>query len=124
MPVARQRFPLFVPKRSPVATAVLIALGSPSVFAQQQEDTGTLGEVVVTAQKREENLQNVPISLQSLNSKTLEQLNVQDFKAYVQYLPSVSMQPSIGSGSGFNLVYMRGVSTGGDGQATGHRTDD
>jgi outer membrane receptor protein involved in Fe transport len=123
MLVSRPRFPFHVRKRTPVATAVLIALGSAQVLAQEQsqgqgQEEDTLGEVVVTAQKREENLQNVPISLQSLNSKSLEQLNVQGFKEYVQYLPTVSQQPSIGSGSGFNLVYMRGVATGGDGQAT------
>ena len=48
----------------------------------------------------------------------MEELNVQNFKDYVQFLPSVSMQPSIGAGSGFNAVYMRGIATGGDGQAT------
>ena len=101
--------------RTPVATAVLLALGSPSVLAQE---TTALGEVVVTAQKRAENLQNVPISIETFGEQKLEELNVQDFKEYVQFLPSVSMQPSIGAGSGFNAVYMRGIATGGDGQAT------
>ncbi len=121
MLVSRPGFARLIYKRTPVATAVLIALGSPAVLAQEQdqgEDAGKLEQVVVTAQKREENLQSVPISLQSLNSKTLQQLNVQGFKDYVQHLPTVSMQPSPGAGSGFNLVYMRGVATGGDGQAT------
>ena len=90
--------------RTPVATAVLIALGTRVVFAQEPaKDDSTLGEVVVTAQKREENLQSVPISLNLLNSASLEQLDIKDFKEYVQYLPTVSMQPSPGSGSGFNL---------------------
>ena len=82
-----------------------------------QEPT-TLGEVTVTAQKRTENLQNVPISLATLDTKTLEELHVQTFKDYVQMLPSVSMQPGLGAGSGFSAVYMRGVATGADGQAT------
>ena len=101
--------------RTPVATAVLLALGSPVALAQ---DSTTLGEVVVTAQKRAENLQNVPISIDALGQQKLEELNVQNFKEYVQFLPSVTMQPSIGAGSGFNAVYMRGIVTGGDGQAT------
>jgi outer membrane receptor protein involved in Fe transport len=98
-----------------VATAVLLALASPALLAQEQT---TLGEVTVTAQKRTENLQDVPISIQSLNNKTLEELNVQNFADYVQMLPSVSMQPALGSGSGFAAVYMRGIATGTDGQAT------
>ncbi len=101
--------------RTPVATAVLLALASPAIMAQEQT---TLGEVIVTAQKRTENLQNVPISLTSLNTETLEELNIQNFKSYVQYLPSVSSSQAMDAGSGFNLVYMRGVATGGDGQAT------
>ncbi len=101
--------------RTPVATGVLLALGSPAVHAQ---DTTSLEEVIVTAQKRAESLQDVPISLDALGQEKLEELNVQNFKDYVQFLPSVSMQPAIGAGSGFSLVYMRGVATGGDGQAT------
>jgi outer membrane receptor protein involved in Fe transport len=83
-----------------------------------QETTTALGEVIVTAQKRTESLQNVPISIDALGEERMEELNVQNFKDYVQFLPSVTMQPSIGAGSGFNQVYMRGVATGGDGQAT------
>ena len=101
--------------RTPIATAVLLALGSP--LAQSQETT-TLGEVVVTAQKRVENLQDVPVSIDAIGEEKLDELNVQNFKDYVQFLPSVTMAPSIGSGSGFNSVYMRGIATGGDGQAT------
>ncbi len=101
--------------RTPVATAVLLALSSPSLMAQE---TTALGEVIVTAQKRSESLQNVPISIDAIGQEKLEELNIQNFKDYVQFLPSVSTQPSIGAGSGFNAVYMRGIATGGDGQAT------
>lgn len=101
--------------RTPVATAVLLALGSPAVLAQQPT---MIEEVVVTAQKRTENLQDVPISIQALNTKTLEELHVQNFADYVQMLPSVTMDRDGTSGSGFSLVYMRGIATGGDGQAT------
>jgi len=114
--------PLVLPKRpqshlarTPLASAVLLALASPSLMAQ---DTTTLGEVLVTAQKRTESLQNVPISIDALGEKKLEELHVQNFKDYVQFLPSVTMQPVGGAGSGYNAVYMRGVVTGGDGQAT------
>ncbi len=101
--------------RTPVATAVLLALASPMVLAQEQT---ALGEVVVTAQKRTENLQDVPISLQALNNETLEQLHVQNFEDYVKMLPSVASSPGIQGGAGFAQVYMRGIATGGDGQAT------
>ncbi|MGE0032128.1 MAG: TonB-dependent receptor [Steroidobacteraceae bacterium] len=101
--------------RTPVATAVLLALGIPTAVAQE---TSALGEVIVTAQKREQSLQDVPISLDSLGEEKLEQLNVQNFKQYVQFLPTVTMAPSLGAGAGYSAVYMRGIATGGDGQAT------
>ncbi len=82
------------------------------------QDTSTLGEVIVTAQKREQSLQDVPISIKALDSQTLDELNIQNFKDYVQFLPTVTMAASDGAGSGYNAVYMRGVATGGDGQAT------
>src|SRR6266850_2805717 len=109
-----KRLPAYV-RRTPVATAVMLALSSQALQAQ---DTTTLGEVVVTAQKRSENLQDVPISLEALSSQKLEELHVQNFQDYVKILPSVTMTPGVGSGAGFAAVYMRGIVTGGDGQAT------
>ena len=90
-------------------------LSSTQLMAQQESTS--LGEVIVTAQKRSENLQDVPISLESISNQSIEELNIQNFKTYTQYLPSVQTQQSMQSGGGYNLVYMRGVATGGDGQA-------
>ena len=121
MPVVLPKRPSVLLTHTPVASAVLLALGSPAAHSQQTPQEGgatSLGEVIVTAQKRAESLQNVPISVDALGEQKMEELNVQNFKDYVQFLPSVSMQPSIGAGSGFNAVYMRGIATGGDGQAT------
>jgi outer membrane receptor protein involved in Fe transport len=101
--------------RTPLATGVLLALASPVLMAQ---GAVTIDEVVVTAQKRSENLQDVPISIQALGSQTIQELGIVNFKDYAQMLPSVAMTPNIGAGSSFSKVYMRGISTAGDGQAT------
>ncbi len=80
-------------------------------------DTATSGdEIIVTAQKREENLQNVPISIQALGNKKLDQLNVADFNDFTKLLPSVSFQTSQ---PGVTNVYIRGVASGGDGNHSG-----
>jgi iron complex outermembrane receptor protein len=100
---------------SPIATAVLAAVGGQAALAQ---DSGGLEEVVVTAQKRAENMQDVPISIDAIGTEKLEQLNISNFTDYVRMLPSVAATPSIGAGAGFSAVYMRGIVTGGDGQAT------
>ena len=48
--------------------------------------------VMVTAQKRAENLQKVPISVQVLDSAKLEQLNISKFNDYINFLPTVSYE--------------------------------
>ena len=97
------------------ASSVMIGallLASNTVTAQDL----TLEEVIVTAQKREQNLQDIPVSVQVLGTQELEQLDISDFTDYVQYLPSVSFQAF---GPGQNLIYMRGVADGGDGNFSG-----
>ena len=94
-------------------TAAPPAAPTPPPSAQ---DGTALEEVVVTAQKREENLQNVPVSIQALGTATLEQRQVNNFGDFVKYLPSVSYQtvaPSVTN------VYVRGVASGGDGNHSG-----
>jgi outer membrane receptor protein involved in Fe transport len=67
-----------------------------------------LEEVVVTATRRTENLQNVPIAITALTGTTLNQLNVQTLDDFVKFLPNVS---TAGLGPGQSEVYMRGLST-------------
>jgi len=73
-------------------------------------------EIIITATKREENLQNVPISVQAIGTKRLDQLNISNFEQYTKQLPSVSFQTAQ---PGVTVVYMRGVATGGDGNHSG-----
>ena len=91
--------------------AALLASSMLTGVAQAQSNQGNtaLEEVVVTAQKRSENLQDVPVSIQALGGEKLEQLQVSSFVDYVKYLPSVSFTTS---GPGFGQVYMRGVASG------------
>ena len=116
-------------RRLPLAAAICFAMSMPA-FAQdatqtQPPDTtqakprvATLGAVTVTAQKRTENLQKVPISIQVLGSERIEQLHIANFDDYVKYLPSVSYQSA---GPGFSEIYMRGVASGGDGNHSASR---
>src|SRR5262249_36436142 len=66
-------------------------------------------EVVVTAQRRSENMQDVPISMQAMTSETLQQLNVSTFDDYIKYLPNVT---TANNGPGQNKMLMRGLSAG------------
>tara|TARA_R110000868_G_scaffold307426_2_gene568994 strand:- start:62659 stop:64941 length:2283 start_codon:yes stop_codon:yes gene_type:complete len=75
-----------------------------------------LEEVVVTSRKRSESLQNVPVSIQALNSRKLEALGISGFDDYVSMLPSVTISSQ---GPGKAEIYMRGAADGGDGNVSG-----
>src|SRR5277367_1937260 len=91
-------------KALPLASAILACLNA--AHAQEAAPSGTLEEVVVTAQKRTESLQNVPVSITALGSQQLQDLHVQNFEDYIQYLPSVAIKST---GPGQDKIYMRGV---------------
>ena len=69
----------------------------------------TLQTVIVTAQRRAQNIQDVPITIQAMTGQTLKNLNVQTFADYVKYLPNVSTGSQ---GPGMGTLFMRGLSTG------------
>jgi outer membrane receptor protein involved in Fe transport len=110
--------------RLPLASAIsaILAGGLPVAHAAPEPaadtDTATLEEVVVTAQKRTENLQDVPISIEVLDSAKIEQLNIAGLDDYVKYSPSVAYSRAEGQGGngqpGTSHIYMRGVVSGGN----------
>ena len=89
----------------------LIAV-SPAYAQDTQEDEGQ-PVITVTALKREQNLQDVPLAITALGNEQLDELQINDIEDAVKFLPSVSMQVSQGSpGPGFSQVYFRGVASG------------
>ncbi|MBV8495187.1 MAG: TonB-dependent receptor, partial [Gammaproteobacteria bacterium] len=89
--------------------AVAAFAAAPVTSETSATETGGLAEVIVTAQRRSENIQDVPITIQALTSETLSQLNVETFDQFVRYLPNVT-QATFGPGQG--ELYMRGLSLG------------
>lgn len=100
--------------RSTISAAIATILADAAALmyhapaAAQTPSTG-IEEVTVTATRREENLQNVPIAITALTGETLSQLSVTTFEDYVKYVPNVTAQ---GLGPGQNNIYMRGLATG------------
>ena len=68
-------------------------------------------EITVTAQRRTENIQDVPIAIQALTGQTLQELNVENFDDLINFTPNVT---ETGFGPGQVSIYMRGLSVGGD----------
>src|SRR5271168_4545489 len=106
-----------------LASTVLAApyVFGPAASAQDQpaaSNGGQIEEIVVTAQKRSENMQTVPVSIQAFSGKKLDQMNATEFSDYVKFLPSVVYQTIAPNQT---TVYMRGISTAGgqDGNHSG-----
>jgi iron complex outermembrane receptor protein len=97
-----------------VRTAVATLMASSAIgmsvpaFAQAAAE-GDNDEIVVTAQKREQNLQDVPVAITAIGTEKLDQLQVNEFADVVKFLPSVTIQQG---GPGFAQVYFRGVASG------------
>ncbi len=71
--------------------------------------TATLEEVVVTARKREENLQNVPVSIEAIDTRELRIRSLETLSDVGQSTPNVFFGGGVQAGSAGNLVYIRGV---------------
>lgn len=102
---------------SSALVAPAYAQSAPDAPATPVQSAGDYeGDIVVTAQKRDQSIQSVPISIQAIGTKRLDDLNISNFNQYTQLLPSVSFQTTQ---PGSTVVYMRGVASGGDGNHSG-----
>ena len=93
---------------------------APEATAPSRPAERTDGDtIVVTAQRREENLQDVPIAITAITTKTLDDLQVDKFEDYARLVPSLSFKSGGGGGSpsgpGTSNVYFRGVASGENG---------
>ncbi|MFC3053264.1 TonB-dependent receptor [Kordiimonas pumila] len=88
------------------AIALTTALAGTAVLSGAVQ--AEVEEIIVTATKRAESTQDVPVAVTAMSSTTLEDLNVDVFTDYLLELPGVS---SGGSGPGQGTIYIRGLSS-------------
>ncbi len=90
------------------AIAIMGAGASPALGQQAAAANNGIADIVVTATRRSENLQDVPIAVQALSGDTLTQLGVVNFDKLIEFLPNVRTG---GRGPGQSQIYIRGLST-------------
>jgi outer membrane receptor protein involved in Fe transport len=110
------------PQRNPLATALIVALVSmslsPDARAQaaaadpENDEPTTLSAITVTAQKREEALQDVPISVTALNEQILQDTGVRDVKDLQVLVPGLTVTSTQSEAQ--TTVRIRGIGTVGD----------
>ena len=89
-------------KLSVAVSSALAGYGADVVGAQEIE------EIIVTATKRAESAQNIPVSVQAVGGDDLRDLRIETFDQYVEFLPNVV---SAGNGPGKKELYIRGTAT-------------
>jgi len=113
-----------LPQRATLATAVLVALAStlfasavsaqdaPAAATSDEEETTTLATMTVTAQKREEQMQDVPISVTALPEQLLRDTGVRDIKDLQVLVPGLTVTST--QSEAITTARIRGVGTVGD----------
>lgn len=100
-------------KHSSLSLAVALGLCAPLTYAQEtpadaQAEQGTLDAIVVTARKREETLQDVPVAVTAFTADSLDKLNVEDLSDLDAQVPNLTIYAARGSSSTVT-AYIRGV---------------
>ena len=90
--------------KTTLAVSLLLPLAVPAALAQQ-----TLEEVIVTAQKREQSAQDVPLALTAVGASAIEALGMQEFADITRISPSLTM--SSGNNKQQTTISIRGIGT-------------
>jgi iron complex outermembrane recepter protein len=104
------------------------SLPAPSAAPPREEEPVALQEVIVTAQKRTENILSVPISITAVNEAVLDQRGVKDIDDLSRLVPGVSLiTPAVATtpqSTGVRVVSIRGISATAGSATTGIYVDD
>ncbi|MDZ4372783.1 MAG: TonB-dependent receptor [Phenylobacterium sp.] len=99
-------------ERRRLVAMVLAAGGLTGANAQAQTAEAQLEELVVTAQKRAENVQDVPLSITALSGRDLEAANVTNFRELTAMVPALRMEGSNNTRN--TTVSLRGIGNSGN----------
>ena len=76
-------------------TAAFALCGAPAAFAQEAETATAEGEIIVTAQRRNERLQDVPIAVTALNAEQIESQGLQSTHDLAQAVTGMTITESV-----------------------------
>ena len=103
-----------LPLNRAIALVTLTSIASANVISQESSDNelldpARLEEIIVTATKREENMQDLPQSIQAFSTEDIKTLGFSNMREYKKAIPSLS---TVQNSPGRSEVVFRGVSTG------------
>ena len=83
-----------------------LAVISPSALVAQESDSSVLEEIIVTASRREQGINDIPASITALSGQQLERMGANGLEDYFTAIPSLSL---VDRGPGRNNIIIRGV---------------
>ncbi len=98
--------------RFPVRVSMLslaIALSASPAFAQEQvESERDDNTIIVTAQKREQSIQDVPLTVSAINGEQMDKIGIDEFDELSAYIPGLNIQEQSANNPGFVI---RGITS-------------
>jgi iron complex outermembrane recepter protein len=108
-----------------VALSALLPFGMSAVHGQDTQDANKLDEIIVTAQRRAESLDKVPVSVTAYSQKTMDELHIQSFDDLASVVPGLSFTTVGTSQQQSNTdVAIRGIYSNGNSPTTGIYIDE
>jgi iron complex outermembrane receptor protein len=104
--VYNQRFNL----TATAAVGLAAAFGPVGAAAQTVEDEAGFETIIVTANKREQNAQDIPVTVTSFDTRAIERLGTTEFDDLVTQVPGANFLDNGGPGRGNELASLRGLS--------------
>jgi outer membrane receptor protein involved in Fe transport len=111
------------PSTAIFGVSMIAVLMSMPAFAQTANDSEDSDVIVVTAQKREQALLDVPLAIQAISGTELEESGIGELNDLIESIPGASSVSR--TAPGFETIQIRGIASGTTGDATvGYYVDD
>ncbi len=91
-----------------IALGVFLALAGIPHVALAQTESAVIEEIVVTARKRAESIQEVPIAVSAMSGENMEKLNISSIQDIAPLTPNLDVTHNVGTQN----FFIRGIGTG------------
>jgi iron complex outermembrane receptor protein len=107
--------------RAAILLGTTILAGTACGIAQAQSTTSSIETVTVTAEKRAESAQNVPMGISVVSEEQLNTLNIRSYEDLMNNVPGLSVSEADPT---HPVLILRGINAGGDGSTVGTYFDE
>ncbi len=92
-----------------VVIAAVLTVGTPTGVSAQETGAAMLEEVIVTAQKRSQDIQDIPFAITAMSQKTMDRAGINHLEDFAYKVPGLAIA---GQSNGRTQLNIRGISSG------------